>query len=947
MSATVTERPTAPPSPAPTARSSRFQRWLSSWRVSLKMARRDALRYKGRSALVLVMVALPVALIVGGLSFASTSMRSIAERLDASVGSGQAIIYSISPEKVIQGIDGQSQWGYNEDDSDASRKAKPIPGFTEDGTTAERTAALDALIPGKVVSVQTGEVRWVNGTKFPRALVMYVDPTANLGPKLTLTSGRWPTTSSEVVVTPLGIHEGMPTSGTLDVRLGTETTPLTIVGTAKVLDPDFGMPHLMSTAPLPAAEGSVWSTNWIITGDPVTWSEVRRLNDYGLALTSRYVVEHPPAASELPGEAWDEQNNFDNEAKLMAAMFGAVLFLVTALLVGPAFAVSAGRQRRSLALAASNGAEVRQLRRSVLGTALVLGVLAAVVGAVVGALAVAAGTAIWFRMRPWSTLFGPLDIPIVPSLIVLICAILAALTAAMIPALRLGRLDIVGVMKGQNVSPPHNRLLPLIGVVLFALGAVGVFVAVTSTSTAAGVAGVFGLVTGAVCLIPLLLVWAGRLAGRFPVAIRMATRDAARQRHRAAPTVAALMAGSALLATFSIALESNTQFEASHYEPRNIAGEGRIGVAPNDLTGTTEQIRSIAPTWRLVPMPYIGAEWQGNTAPSAEPWVSLMTPGCSVQESLPQFDSPDGMVEPTANRCQQVGNQGIYNAGRSQITVMPAAEIVRRFQLDKADGATIAKDGVLVYDAKLIPDGKARLLTGSFRYDERSGKSTLVSEPREIEVAAVPMPANATNRGAASSSLGMVLSTEFTQQHNIPTVINEFQVFDTRGAITRADQKKVQEALGDAGYMEVERGYERPDKWLMLGVLGIAGFLLVVVTLISTALALAEQQADMGTLAAVGATKGTRRRFAAAQAATVAVIGGVLGIAIGLVAGVAIAYPTTTRWWDQSGVEHTVDPTVGIPLIPMAMILLGVPLVAALIAALSIRRAPHVTRRGN
>ena len=48
------------------------------------------------------------------------------------------------------------------------------------------------------------------------------------------------------------------------------------------------------------------------------------------------------------------------------------------------------------------------------------------------------------------------------------------------------------------------------------------------------------------------------------------------------------------------------------------------------------------------------------------------------------------------------------------------------------------------------------------------------------------------------------------------------------------------------------------------------GLLLLIVTLISTALALAEQQSDMGTLAAVGATKGTRRRLAAAQAATVA-----------------------------------------------------------------------------
>ena len=68
MAAMVTERPATPASASPPSHPSggRFARWFASWRVSLKMARRDALRYKGRSALVVLMVALPVALIVGG-----------------------------------------------------------------------------------------------------------------------------------------------------------------------------------------------------------------------------------------------------------------------------------------------------------------------------------------------------------------------------------------------------------------------------------------------------------------------------------------------------------------------------------------------------------------------------------------------------------------------------------------------------------------------------------------------------------------------------------------------------------------------------------------------------------------------------------------------------------------------------------------------------------------
>ena len=163
----------------------------------------------------------------------------------------------------------------------------------------------------------------------------------------------------------------------------------------------------------------------------------------------------------------------DTETKVMAAIFGAVLFLVTALLVGPAFAVSP---------AASPVASARrqQWRRSAatapLGAffgALILGVLAAVaVGPRWGGLGGGGGG----RMARHPSVVDAgrsFDIPMIAVIIVLICAVLAALTAAMIPALRLGRLDIVGVMKGQNVSPRTTASCRSSASALFALGAAG------------------------------------------------------------------------------------------------------------------------------------------------------------------------------------------------------------------------------------------------------------------------------------------------------------------------------------------------------------------------------------------------------------------------------------------------------------------------------------------
>jgi putative ABC transport system permease protein len=71
----------------------------------------------------------------------------------------------------------------------------------------------------------------------------------------------------------------------------------------------------------------------------------------------------PPDAQADP-IAGESANDADQrQLDLVLLLATACLFVETTLLAVPAFAVSAGRQRRSLALAASNGAEARQLRR--------------------------------------------------------------------------------------------------------------------------------------------------------------------------------------------------------------------------------------------------------------------------------------------------------------------------------------------------------------------------------------------------------------------------------------------------------------------------------------------------------------------------------------------------------------------------------------------------------
>ena len=81
-------------------------RWLSGWRLSLRLARRDALRSRGRSILVLVMIALPVLGVTAADVVLQTSQLSGAEGLDRRLGAADARV-SFQPgiTKVLQAFD--------------------------------------------------------------------------------------------------------------------------------------------------------------------------------------------------------------------------------------------------------------------------------------------------------------------------------------------------------------------------------------------------------------------------------------------------------------------------------------------------------------------------------------------------------------------------------------------------------------------------------------------------------------------------------------------------------------------------------------------------------------------------------------------------------------------------------------------------------------------------
>ena len=919
---------------------SRFAAWRSSWAVALRMARRDVRRNKGRSALVVVMVAVPTLLLSAVVTIAATSDVAGTELIGPTMGTGQALLQGVSTTRVAQTADPNNTAGFGE-------AARAVPGFDPDAGPYANADAVSRLVGAPVVPMASFTARTSLGQRRITLDGIALDGRKGLGKKLRLHSGRWPQGTSEALVTPYAMSRGVPDSGRLTVTVDEEDHVVDIVGVASAYG-SWGGEGLVVAEPFTDVPGS---GRWIVMGDdPVTWDEVRSLNEYGFTVASAAVLRDPPPDSELDPALQGSFVVDEQQTTIMVALGAVMLLIITALLVGPAFAVSAARQRRTLALAASNGASTAVLRRTVLATALVLGTASAVLGVALGVVA-ARGVVAW-TARDGLGILGPFDIRWGLLGAIAVCATASTMIAALAPARRLGRLDIVGVMRGQSVSPPPSRLLFVVGLVLAGIGSAAIFSSIGANAhPVLGLGaeylvtlGAVALILGSLFLVPVILTLVGRLGGRLPTSLRMAARDLARHRSRSAPSVAAVLAAVAGLTFGLTGLSSDTAQQSRQYLPSTLPGE--VVVSAWSVPLTTEQVRAAAPG-AVVSENTIFAGDPGRyameplTKPYRADFVSVVPPGCEVAQTLTTFAFSVGTDSAVTDRCTVAGSESM---GTGQVLVLPADELVRRLGLDGSDAAAVRQGAAVVTTG----DSSVRVARGSYPVDpsatEPGTPSLEVTSDRSIPAVSVGSSKDSAGRllgGNVAFASGTATTADW------PTRSLSWTVRTADGsAVPDATVEQLQQALGDEVGVNREDGFERQDRLVIAILLGVFALLILVITLTSTALTLAEQQTDQATLAALGATRGTRRTMAAAQAFLLAAVGCLLGVAVGLVPGTAIAVPLTSQGYDPlTGLATDAGAVLVIPWLSLLVVGLLVPLAAGAIAWAGIRRAPQVTRR--
>jgi putative ABC transport system permease protein len=507
------------------------------------------------------------------------------------------------------------------------------------------------------------------------------------------------------------------------------------------------------------------------------------------------------------------------------------------------------------------------------------------------------------------------------------------------------------------------------------------------------------LVIGALLLVPMVLVLAGRATRPAPVAIRMAMRDAARQRGRATSTVAAILGGTALLSTILVVAASDSAFRAKTYRPELPMGQAKL-IPQTNMTGqidprwsqsVTEVVRSVDPALQVQLLTFVdviprstGLEKPSEGAPSRMPFFVALRVGCTPLQAL-TLDNGMSSISPPDLSCNSLKGMGM-SGDRGGILVADLASLVSSFGLDATAQATLRAGGIVVNGDKAPPvkwieypgggwgsstpwysqvdiiDGKVTFARGTMVWGTNGPGTT--EDVTTMVLAATPVPAAKLNAASVATAgqfmgygggemIGAVMTTDTAKNLGLTTMIVQATIVDPRGELSADAEAALSESFTEntLGWFYVERGFQPYDKLLALIVLSFIGLIILVATLVSTALSTAETQSMMGTFAAVGATRMTRRNLAAAQAGSLGVVGALLGTLVGFVPGIALARATTGIAPNEAGylaegqTPATVDPTVVIPWLQLAVPILLVPALAALLAWLAIRKAPTVTRR--
>ncbi|WP_405751731.1 FtsX-like permease family protein [Streptomyces sp. NBC_01411] len=512
--------------------------------------------------------------------------------------------------------------------------------------------------------------------------------------------------------------------------------------------------------------------------------------------------------------------------------FAAVALFVGIFLISNTFTMLVAQRTKELALLRAVGASRKQVTRSVLAEALVVGTVASVVGFGLGI-----GLAVGLRSAMGSfgakVPGGPLIVSPSTALIALLVGVLITMLAAWLPARRAAKIPPVAAMGSAHLPATTKSLVVRnsIGAVITLAGA-AVIVAGASAGSSGRMmigAGAFLALIGVIVLIPLLsrpviALVRPLLTGVFGVSGKLAGQNAVRNPRRTGATASALAIGLTLVTGLSVIGVTVGQ-SVDRMTTDNFKGDYMVEMA-NGMSLTPSTV----------------------TALEKAKGVTAVSPQGGTQIVIDGSDESVSSVKP--GDIQQVLNLPVVSGSldslaRGQIAVEQKTAEKKGWK----PGSKVS--------AKYLDDKKGSLTVGAVFKENQFVSSVLaptsVLAPHE-KTQDITQIYVKTDGGSGSGEQALV------------------DAMGGNPAISVLGRQDIRNAMG---------GMINTTLNIMYGLLAMALIIAVLGVVNTLAMSVFERQQEIGMLRAIGLDRAKVKRMIRLEAVVISLFGAVVGIALG------------------------------------------------------------------
>ncbi|MGW4567543.1 ABC transporter permease [Streptomyces sp. NPDC004561] len=798
----------------------------------LKTSMRNFFAHKGRMALSAVAVLLSVAFVCGTLVFTDTMNTTF--------------------DKLFQATS-----------SDVTVSAKDSSGSGETTSRTGKPPVMPASVLGEVRGVRG--VRSAEGTVFSTSVTVVDSHKDKLSPTsgaptivgswngndartMKITSGAAPKGPDQVMVdedTAHKHHLGLGDDIGMISVVGTHHARVSGIAAFKVTNPGAAIFYLDKET----AQRTLIGRTGVYTDVNVTAakgvSDAQLKRNVSAALGRGYKVQ---TAKEVADANQKSVQSFLNVMKYAMLGFAGIAFLVGIFLIINTFSMLVAQRTREIGLMRAIGSSRKQVNRSVLVEALLLGVIGSVLGVGAG-VGIAVGLMKLMGNMGMHLSTDDLTVAWTTPALGLLLGVVVTVLAAYLPARRAGRISPMAALRDAG-TPTDTRsgvVRALIGLVLTGAGGASLYVAASADKAKAG-SGWLGLgvvlsLVGFVVIGPLLAGGLVRVLGMVLLRVfgpvgRMAERNALRNPRRTGATGAALMIGLALVACLSVVGSSMVASATDQLD--KTVGTDFIVQPDNQQLITPQAVRLIKST----------------------PQLARVT---EYRPTVADFTTPDGQTlkdtditaaDPTY--ASDLRKKTV--AGNLQDAYLPDSMSVHQ-KFAEAHGIHLGSKITVAFRNGSTAHLTVRAITSSDDVIDQGAKYTSIATLAKY-VPADRMPLDQ-----------LVFATARDGQQAAAYKALKSALHDGFPQLTVRDQTDYKKALKDQIGQLLNMIYGLLALAIIVAVLGVVNTL---------ALSVVERTREIGLMRAIGLSRRQLRRMIRLESVVIAVFGALLGLGLGM-----------------------------------------------------------------